>query len=82
MKAAVFEKEGVFVLKDIPKPKIERPDQVLIEVEACSICGTDIHITAVPPGYIATPNTVLGHEFCGYIVEKGADVKHLEIGIV
>lgn len=80
MKAAVFEKEGSFVLKEVPVPQITRADQVLIEVEAVSICGTDVHITAVPPGYIATPGTILGHEFCGIVVEKGADVGHLEIG--
>lgn len=80
MKAAVFEREGVLTIKEVEKPRIERPDQVLIEVEACSICGTDVHITAVPAGYAATNGTILGHEFCGYIVDKGAGVRHLEIG--
>lgn len=80
MKAAVFEREGVLTIKDVETPKITHPDQVLIEVEACSICGTDVHITAVPAGYIATENTILGHEFCGYIVDKGSDVTHLAIG--
>lgn len=80
MKAAVFEKEGVLTLKDVKKPEITRPDQVLIEVEACSICGTDVHITSVPAGYIATENTILGHEFCGHIVELGSDVHHLKLG--
>lgn len=80
MKAAVFEKEGVLTVKEVAKPAITRPDQVLIEVEACSICGTDVHITGVPAGYIATPNTVLGHEFCGHIVAHGEDVHHLKLG--
>ena len=80
MKAAVFEREGSFVLKDVPVPQIEAEDQVIVEVEACSICGTDVHITATPPGYIATPGTTLGHEFCGHIIAKGAAVKHLNIG--
>jgi threonine dehydrogenase-like Zn-dependent dehydrogenase len=35
---------------------------------------------AVPPGYIATPNTILGHEFCGTVVDKGEAVPHLEVG--
>ena len=51
MKAAVFEAEGVLTLKEVPVPRIERPDQVLLKVEAVSICGTDVHMTAVPPGY-------------------------------
>lgn len=79
MKAAVFEKTGSFVLKQVPVPKIDKDDQVIVEVEACSICGTDVHITADPPGYIATPGTILGHEFCGKVVAKGDAVKHLEI---
>lgn len=80
MKAAVFEREGVLAVKDIAKPQITKPDQILIEVEACSICGTDVHITAVPPGYIATPGTTLGHEFCGHVVETGSAVTNLKIG--
>lgn len=80
MKAAVFEKVGVFGVKEVEMPKIQRPDQVLIEVEACSICGTDVHITANPPGYIATEGTTLGHEFCGIIKDKGENVNQLEIG--
>lgn len=80
MKAAVFENVGVWGVKEVPKPEIKKPDQVLIEVEACSICGTDVHITADPPGYIATEGTVLGHEFCGIIREKGGQVDQLEIG--
>lgn len=80
MLAAVFEGEGNLVLKDVPVPQLEAPDQVLLKVEAVSICGTDVHIVAVPPGYVAKPGTILGHEFVGTVVEKGADVDHLELG--
>lgn len=80
MKAAVFEKTGSFVLKEVAIPAITADDQVKVEVEAVSICGTDVHITAVPPGYIATPGTILGHEFCGKVVEAGGAVKHLAVG--
>jgi len=76
----VFEGEGKLTLKEVPVPKLERDDQVILRVEAVSICGTDVHICAVPPGYIATPNTILGHEFVGTVVEKGAAVDHLEVG--
>jgi len=80
MLAAVFEGEGKLTLKEVPVPKLERADQVLLKVDAVSICGTDVHIVEVPPGYIATPNTILGHEFVGTVVEKGANVTHLDIG--
>ncbi len=80
MLAAVFEGVGKLTLKDVPVPKITRPDQVKIEVEAVGICGTDVHIVSVPPGYIATPNTILGHEYVGRIVEVGESVTHIKVG--
>ena len=48
MRAAVFEGEGKLVLKDVKKPVIERADQIIGEIEVCSICGTDVHMTNVP----------------------------------
>ncbi|MDR1621202.1 MAG: alcohol dehydrogenase catalytic domain-containing protein [Synergistaceae bacterium] len=80
MRAAVFEKAGSFILKDVPVPKIEREDQILLEVNAVSICGTDLHITADPPGYDAKPGTILGHELVGTVVETGAAATHLKPG--
>lgn len=80
MKAVVFEREGVFGVRDVPKPRALKEDQVLVKVEACSICGTDVHITATPPNYIATPGTILGHEFCGRIVEVGSAVRNVKVG--
>ena len=80
MLAGVFEKEGQFCLKEVPVPTIENPTQVKIKVAAVSICETDLHITSVPAKYIATPNTILGHEFVGEIVEIGQDVTTLKPG--
>ena len=80
MLAAVFEGEGKLTLKEVPVPQIKRADQVKIKVEAIGICGTDVHIVAVPPGYIATPGTILGHEYVGRVVEKGDAVTHLAVG--
>ncbi len=80
MKAAVFEREGVLTLKEVERPRIEQPDQLLLRVDAVSICGTDVHITAVPPGYIATPNTILGHELVGTVAEIGENVRGLQVG--
>lgn len=61
--------------KDIPKPG---PDEVLIEVKACGICGSDVHMLQSDkegyifyPGLTAFPCT-LGHEFSGAVVEAGS----------
>ena len=77
MKAAVFEKEGSLVLKEVPVPEITADDQVIVEVEACSICGTDVHITGVPAGYVATPNTILGRKTPGNRRQGGCQPEQL-----
>jgi threonine dehydrogenase-like Zn-dependent dehydrogenase len=46
----------------------------------CSICGTDVHIMSVPPGYIASPGTILGHELVGRVAATGDGVKNLKVG--
>ncbi|HEU4571090.1 MAG TPA: alcohol dehydrogenase catalytic domain-containing protein, partial [Candidatus Limnocylindrales bacterium] len=71
MLAAVFEGDGRWSLADRPEPCVARPDDVLVEVEACGICGTDLQILNVPPGHPATPGTILGHELVGRVVEAG-----------
>jgi len=53
---------------------------VIVEVEMCSICGTDVHIMSVPPGYIAKPGTILGHELVGKVAATGDGVKNLRVG--
>jgi (R,R)-butanediol dehydrogenase/meso-butanediol dehydrogenase/diacetyl reductase len=80
MKAAVFEGLGKLVLKEVPIPQIKKSDEVLIKVEAASICGTDVHILDVPPGYPAKPGIILGHEYIGEIIEIGSEVKDFQVG--
>ena len=59
----------------IPSPK---QNEVLIEVKAAGICGTDIHIKHDQFPY--WPPVILGHEFSGQIVEVGQDVTNYKIG--
>jgi len=81
MKAAVFEKEGRLVIKDVPRPEIDTgSDDVLIEVEAVSICGTDVSIVKVPPAFVIEPGIILGHELVGHIAGKGKNVTGLDMG--
>ncbi|MFJ7368817.1 zinc-binding dehydrogenase [Lysinibacillus sp. NPDC098008] len=80
MLAGVFESIGTFKLKEVEEPQIQHATDIKIMVEAASICGTDVHILSNPPSHPATPNTVLGHEFVGRIIEKGEDVQGLEVG--
>jgi len=56
---------------DLPEPTIG-PDDVLLEVGACGICGSDLHIRKDEHEYRAP--VVPGHEFSGIIIEKGRNV--------
>lgn len=73
MLAAVFHGDGVVRLEEVPEPQVVAPDDVVIEVEACGVCGTDLQILNVPPGHPATPGVVMGHEFIGRVTALGAE---------
>jgi len=82
MLAAVFHKDeksgGEIKLEEVDIPQIKKGDQVLIEVKASSICGTDLKI--LKGGHPATDNTILGHEFVGVVKEIGENITDLKIG--
>ena len=61
-------------------PKVG-PEDILIQVKACGICGTDVHIYEGDKGAAeVTPPTILGHEFSGVIAEVGSNVTKYKVG--
>ena len=80
MLAAVFKGEGKLALEDRPVPQIKAPNDVLIAVKGVGVCGTDLHILEVPPRHPATENVIMGHEFCGEVVEIGSQVTNCKLG--
>ena len=54
MKAVIYEDVGKFSVKQVPVPKVEKGTDLLLRVDACSICGTDVHILSTPPGVDAS----------------------------
>lgn len=80
MRAAVFHGDGRFSIEARPIPE-PSPGDVLIEVEACGICGSDVQILNVPPGHPATPGVVLGHEFVGHVRALGEGVRDLPLDL-
>lgn len=74
MKAVVFTESGEQLL-DVPEPR-PLADEVLVAVEYCGICGSDLHAAA--PDF--REGTVMGHEFAGVIVELGKDVAGWRVG--
>jgi len=68
-------------LVDVPVPRIG-PDEILVKVFAGGICGTDLHIyewDAWARSRIRPP-LVLGHEFCGTVVDAGAHASRVAVG--
>lgn len=80
MLAAVFAREGTLEMQERPVPGIAGPAEVLIEVEGCGICGTDLHILASPPAHPATPGCIMGHEYIGRVIETGSEVTSVRAG--
>lgn len=80
MKAAVFMGPGVLEVKDVPKPEVRNADDVLIEIHAIGVCGTDIRALAVPPLYEFKKGLILGHEGTGKVVAVGSDVTNVAVG--
>ena len=73
MRAAILEGERKFAIKDVPEPVLDA-EEVLIKVECCGICGSDL------PTYVVGVPARQGHEFSGDIVKLGAGVTGWEIG--
>ena len=78
MKAVVIEKPDQVSVTKVEDPTPARAE-ALIKVEACGICGTDIHVIRgefAPTRYPIIP----GHEFCGEVVAIGKEVRNLRVG--
>ncbi len=78
MKAMLLTEYKQLEVTDMPEPEIGSRD-VLVEVRACGICGSDIH------GYDGSsgrriPPLVMGHEAAGVVAKKGSDVDGFEVG--
>ena len=68
---------GHVELIDMPEPDAG-PGQVVIEIRAAGICGTDIHI--YHGDYLLKPPVILGHEFAGQVVAVGPGVTRCHVG--
>jgi 2-desacetyl-2-hydroxyethyl bacteriochlorophyllide A dehydrogenase len=80
MPAAVLADVGTLAIVERTLPSVREATDVLLDVQACGICGTDLHILSKPPGQPATIGAVLGHEFVGVVREVGAGVTSLRPG--
>ncbi len=80
MKAAIFYGRHDLKVEEIERPQIT-DEEVLIEVKACGVCGTDVHIFEGSDGAAKVyPPEVLGHEYSGLVIEAGKNVKNFKVG--
>ncbi|RNL81820.1 glutathione-independent formaldehyde dehydrogenase [Halostreptopolyspora alba] len=78
MRAVVYQGPYDVAVEEVPDPRIEHPNDVLVRVTSTCICGSDLHMyegrTAAEPGI------VFGHENLGVIEEVGSAVTTLRVG--
>src|SRR5260370_25979210 len=83
MKAAILhELKRPLTIEEVVQPK-PAANEVLIEVQACGVCHSDLHVANGDwPQIVPITKTplILGHEIAGRVVEKGTSVSDLEVG--
>ena len=79
MRALTWQGEEDVRVDDVPTPEIETPTDVIIEITATAICGSDLHLYG---GFMPTmeEGDVLGHEAMGEVIEVGSEVETLQEG--
>ncbi len=67
-------------LRDIPEPSDPGPNDVILEVKAAGVCGSDLHMWQENHSWEIRLPLVLGHEFCGLVAAVGNDVTKVKPG--
>ncbi|MFI7610939.1 2,3-butanediol dehydrogenase [Nonomuraea terrae] len=89
MRAARYYGQHDIRVEQVAEPQVKEPDDVLVEVAYCGICGTDLHeysvgpiVTPVAPHPLtgATLPQILGHEFSARVAAVGAAVRDVAVG--
>jgi L-iditol 2-dehydrogenase len=78
MKALTLKEYGRFAVEEVPEPPLA-PDSVLVAVQACGICGSDVHGMDGSTGR-RQPPIIMGHEAAGIVAKVGAAVRDWEPG--
>jgi threonine dehydrogenase-like Zn-dependent dehydrogenase len=79
MRANVWSGRNSVRVEHVPDPKILNSRDAIVKITSTAICGSDLHLY---DGYVPTMRRgdILGHEFMGEVVEKGAGVSNLAVG--
>lgn len=80
MKAAIFYGKNDLRVEETAI-RAPGPDEVVVKIMACGVCGTDLHIyTGAEGAAKCVPPNILGHEFSGIIYETGSNVNAFKVG--
>ncbi|HEX3016184.1 MAG TPA: zinc-dependent alcohol dehydrogenase [Desulfobacteria bacterium] len=79
MKAVTFQGVKQVAVKEVPDPKLEKDDDILVRITSTAICGSDLHLIhgMVPNMY---EGYIIGHEPMGIVEEVGRDVTRVKKG--
>ena len=72
--------DGNVRVEEIAEPRDLAPNQVLLEVQAVGVCGSDIHLWHEKQSWQIKLPVVLGHEFCGLVAKVGEHVTGFKVG--
>ena len=75
MQAVIIKEKGTVQIQNLPTPKIS-PNEILVKMRACGICGTDLE--KVHGEHITPP--ILGHEVAGIVQDAGIEIKNFSVG--
>lgn len=79
MKAVTFQGIKDVRVKDVPDPKIEKKDDIIVKITSSAICGSDLHlIHGMIPNF--PEDYIIGHEPLGIVEETGPDVTKVKKG--
>lgn len=79
MKALCWHGKEDVRIDNVPDPRLEAPDDIVVRVTATAICGSDLHLYAAKVPTLKEGD-ILGHEFMGIVEEAGPAVTHLKKG--
>ena len=79
MKEIVVTKPHAFEIREVPVPELQNEDEVLIQMKAAGVCGSDHHIFHGSNPCSTYPR-IPGHENAGVVAKTGKNVKNLKVG--
>lgn len=79
MKAALFLGPEKIEVRETETPYVKKPYEILVRIDACAICGSDIRVFHYGDPRVKPP-AILGHEIAGEVVDVGSAVTRFKVG--